>query len=67
MYDKKDPEKLIKIMTAENIEKIQDIWTPMKVTMKDLEKGTSTELETVKVAYDLTLPDDEFTRRNMEK
>ncbi|GAB4281218.1 MAG: outer membrane lipoprotein-sorting protein [Candidatus Rifleibacteriota bacterium] len=67
MYDKKDPNKLIKVMTAENIEKIQDIWTPRTVTMKDLVKGTSTVLETVKIKYDLDLPDDEFSKRNMEK
>lgn len=67
MYDKKDPAKMIKIMTAENLEKIQDIWTPKTVTIKDLVKGTSTVLETVKIKYDLDLPADEFSKRNMEK
>jgi hypothetical protein len=67
MYDKKDPAKLIKEMTAGSIEKIQDIWTPKTVTMKDLVKGTSTILETVKIKYDLDLPEDEFSKRNMEK
>ncbi len=67
MYDKKDSAKLIKEMTAGSIEKIQDIWTPKTVTMKDLVKGTSTILETVKIKYDLDLPEDEFSKRNMEK
>lgn len=67
MFDKKDSEKLIKVATAENLEKIQDIWTPMMVTMKDLVKGTHTILKTAKVAYDLPLSDEEFSRRNMEK
>jgi len=67
MYDKKDPEKLIKVMTAEDLETIQDIVTPKKVTMKDLSKGTHTVLTTAKIVYDLPLPDEEFSQRNMEK
>lgn len=67
MYDKKDPGKLIKVMTAENIETVQDIVTPMKITMKDLGKGTYTVLKTAKIAYDLPLTDEEFSQRNMEK
>lgn len=67
MYDKKDPEKLAKVMTAENIETVQEIVTPMKITMKDLSKGTHTVLTTAKIAYDLPLPAEEFSQRNMEK
>lgn len=67
LFDKKDPTKMIKLATAEDMEKIQDIWTPKKVTMKDLVNGTHTVLQTAKVAYDLPLSDEEFSRRNMEK
>lgn len=67
MYDKKNPNKLIKVLTATNLEKIQNIWTAKTVEMKDLRKGTSTILETVKIKYDLDLPEDEFSKRNMEK
>lgn len=67
MFDKNEPGKMIKLMTAENLEKIQDIWTPKTVTMKDLVKGSSTVLDTKKIKYDLDLPQDEFTKRNMEK
>jgi outer membrane lipoprotein-sorting protein len=67
MYDKKDPAKLVKSAVSENLEKIQEIWTPMKVTMKDLVKGTHTVLKTAKGAYDLPLGEEEFSRRNMEK
>ncbi|OGK05651.1 MAG: hypothetical protein A2W80_01380 [Candidatus Riflebacteria bacterium GWC2_50_8] len=67
MYDKKEPDKIIKVMTAENLETIQNIVTPMKVTMKDLSKGTHTVLTTAKIAYDLPLADEEFSQRNMEK
>ncbi|MDD3147224.1 MAG: outer membrane lipoprotein-sorting protein [Candidatus Riflebacteria bacterium] len=67
MYDKKAPEKLVKEMTASNLEQIQEIWTPKEVVMKDLNKGTSTSLKTGKIAYDLELGDEEFSQRNMEK
>lgn len=67
MYCKNNPDQLIKIMTAENLEPIQDIWTPMLVTMQDLRRNTKTELETVRVAYDLPIPDEEFSRRNMQR
>lgn len=67
MYDKKAPDKMIKEMTAADLEKIQEIWTPKQVLMKDLEKGTSTCLKTAKIAYDLELKDEEFSQRNMEK
>lgn len=67
MYDKKAPEKLIKEMSAAKLEKVQEIWTPMEVTIKDLVKGTHTRLATAKIAYDLPLSEEEFSRRNMEK
>ncbi|RCK80813.1 MAG: Outer membrane lipoprotein-sorting protein [Candidatus Ozemobacter sibiricus] len=67
MYDKKDPAKQVKEMTATQLEKIQDIWTPKVVTMKDLRKKTSTILEVNKIEYDLPLPDDTFSQRNMKK
>ncbi len=67
MFDKKDPTKQVKEMTATQLEKIQNIWTPKVVTMKDLRKKTSTILEVNKIEYDLPLPDDTFSQRNMKK
>jgi hypothetical protein len=67
MFDKKDPAKQIKEMTASKWEKVQDIWTPHVVEMKDLRKNTRTVLETVKTTYDLELKPDLFTERNMAK
>lgn len=67
MYCKKNPQNLIKLMTAEKLEKVQDIWTPMLTIMKDLSKGTKTTLETARIAYDLEIPDEEFSQRNMQR
>lgn len=67
MYDKSDPNKLVKEMTAEDLRKVQDIWTPYKVTMKNLLKKTSTLLEIKEINYDLQLDAEIFTQRNMKK
>jgi len=67
MYDKKNPEKVIKEMVASNIEKIQDIWTPKLVEMKDLRKNTSTQLKINAIQYDLQLDAETFSERNMKK
>ena len=67
MYCKRNPDRLIKVMTAENLEQIQDIWTPMLVTMKDVSRGTKTTLQTARIAYDLEIPEDVFSRRNLER
>ncbi|MBF0409379.1 MAG: outer membrane lipoprotein-sorting protein [Candidatus Riflebacteria bacterium] len=67
MYDKNSPDKVIKELTSTDIQKIQDIWTPMTVTMKNLEKNTSTQLIVNKITYDGKLDDEIFTERNMKK
>ena len=67
LFDKADPAKQIKEMTAKNLQKIQDIWTPMEVTMKDLRKGNSTVLAIKKIEYEVALDDTVFSQRNMQK
>lgn len=67
MYDKKDAAKVIKEMNATDLEKIQDIWTPKLVEMKDLRKNTSTRLKINGIQYDLQLDPETFSERNMKK
>lgn len=67
MYDKKHPNEVLKVMTATDIQDIQNIQTPMVTTMKNLQKGTQTVLETKRIKYDLPLTEDEFSKRNMKK
>lgn len=67
MYDKKNPEKVIKEMVASNLEKVQGIWTPKLVEMKDLRKNTSTQLKINAIQYDLQLDAETFSERNMKK
>jgi len=67
MYDKKNPEKVIKEMAASDLVKIQDIWTPKLVEMKDLRKNTTTQLKINGIQYDLQLDAETFSERNMKK
>ncbi|HOY66284.1 MAG TPA: outer membrane lipoprotein-sorting protein [Candidatus Ozemobacteraceae bacterium] len=67
MYDKKSPDKVIKEMTATELEKVQDIWTPKMVEMKDLRKNTSTQLRINAIQYDVQLDGETFSERNMKK
>ncbi|MBF0502685.1 MAG: outer membrane lipoprotein-sorting protein [Candidatus Riflebacteria bacterium] len=67
LFDRKDPGRQIKEMSAKNMKKIQDIWTPMELTMKDLRKNSSTKLVLQTIEYDPVLPEDTFTERNMKK
>lgn len=67
MYDKKNPEKVLKEMNATALEKIQDIWTPKLVEMKDLRKNTSTQLKINGIKYDIQLDSETFSERNMKK
>ena len=67
MYDKGDAKKLVKQLDATDLKKVQDIMTPFNTVMKDLEKGTQTTLETVRIKYDLPLKPETFTKRNMKK
>ena len=67
MFYKKDPAKQVKEMTAGLCEKIQNIWTPKSVSMKDLRKHTSTVLDVGKIEYDVKLDDETFSQRNMKK
>ncbi|MFZ2959515.1 MAG: outer membrane lipoprotein-sorting protein [Candidatus Ozemobacteraceae bacterium] len=67
MFDKNDPTKQIKEMTASDLKQIQNIWTPMVVAIKDLKKNSSTALEVKKIEYEVALPDETFTERNMKK
>jgi len=67
MYDKKNPEKVIKEMNATALEKIQDIWTPKLVEMKDLRKNASTRLKVNAIQYDVQLDAETFSERNMKK
>ncbi len=58
---------LIKVMTAESIEKIDGYWFPRKMTMETVKSGHKTLLELVEIKHDSGLGDDFFSQRNLKR
>jgi len=63
-FSKKDA--LIKIGTAKNIEKINDIWTPLYTSMETLEDKHKTEIHALRVLYNQGSSKELFTLDNLE-
>ncbi len=60
--------KLLKVLTAQNIERFEDRYYPTHVTMEDkLRKNSRTEVIMEDVKFNVRIPDSVFTRRNLEK
>ncbi len=55
----------IKELNNQKIEKIGNYWVATLFEMKDLRKGTKTQMEFTSVKYDTGLSDDEFTVRKL--
>jgi len=64
-YNKKGT--LLKVMKNENIEKVDDYWTPRKVTMKHLKTEHKTIMELVKVVHDTGLKKEMFSKRMLKR
>ncbi len=61
LFDKNG--KLAKIMTMENIKRIQGRWTPLKTTMENIKTRHKTVISITKIVYDEKLPEGIFTTR----
>jgi len=55
----------IKELNNQRIEKKGNYWVATLFEMKDLRKGTKTQMEFTSVKYDSGLSDDEFTVRKL--
>jgi outer membrane lipoprotein-sorting protein len=66
-YDEDDPELHLKRLTLSDIQLIEDIPTPMKMVMVDLQDNTDTIMEYENITYKADLPDDLFTERGMKE
>ena len=60
-------DKLFKIMTRDNIEKIGEYWLARESEMQDLKSKHSTKMIIEEVKLDSQISDDKFTKRNLEK
>lgn len=66
-YDEDDPTLHLKRLTLSDICMIEDIPTPMKMVMVDLQDNTDTIMEYKNISYKADLPDDLFTERGMKE
>lgn len=58
--------KLLKVLTAENIESFKKRYYPTKVTMEDkLRENSKTEMLITKITFDVPIPASTFTERNL--
>ena len=59
--------KLVKVMSAEDIEQIDGYWFPLKITMETVKTKHRTLLEIVEIEHDTGLSDNFFTQRNLKR
>lgn len=64
-YDTDD--ELLKIMTVNKIEEVQDIWTTIQSEMDNVQESRKTVLIIETIKYNVDIPDDYFTERYLEK
>jgi outer membrane lipoprotein-sorting protein len=65
-YDEDDPTLHLKRLTLSDIRMIEDVPTPMKVVMVDIQDNTHTIMEYESITYKEDLPDDIFSERGMK-
>ena len=66
-YDKNEIK--YKVMTTENVKKVEEHWTPMKMIMKDLISGKITRIETCEKSldFDFEIEDSKFSEKNLKR
>jgi outer membrane lipoprotein-sorting protein len=58
-FSKKD--KHVKTLTLSGWKKVKGVWTPYKMVMKNLERGSKTSIKVLKLKFNLELDDSKFT------
>ena len=64
-YDKLD--KLHRVMTVQDVQKVQGFWTVMKMEMKNVQNGHSTQITVTGPKYDVPVNKSLFTVAKLEK
>jgi outer membrane lipoprotein-sorting protein len=59
--------KLLKKSKVLDLKKISGNWTPMKVSMHNVQSNHKTIMTVTKVEYDVKIPDKTFSKTNLEK
>lgn len=64
-YDKLD--KLHRVMTVQDVQKVQGFWTVMKMEMKNVQNGHSTQITVTGPKYEIAVDKSLFTVAKLEK
>lgn len=64
-YDKLD--KLHRVLTVQDLQKVQGYWTVMKMEMKNVQSGHSTQITVTGPKYDIAVDKSLFTVAKLEK
>jgi hypothetical protein len=64
-YDKSG--KLLKRSDVEDLKNVNGNWTPMKMVMHNVQSEHKTEMTVTKVDYDVDIPENVFSKTNLEK
>lgn len=67
LYLREDGTRVRELVSEEFRNSIADLWSPMRMTMKDLEKGTQTVLEWSSRTMGEEIPDWRFTDRGLQR
>ena len=59
--------RLLKRLRCEDFQFIDGHWTAMKLVMTNVQDGGETVMETLEIAFDVELPDDLFTTRQLKR
>ena len=60
-------DKQVKVLTVDNIEKIDNYWFGKKMEMRNLKNDHRTTLILTEIKFDQGLPDKIFTERNLKR
>ncbi|KAA3609286.1 MAG: outer membrane lipoprotein-sorting protein [Calditrichaeota bacterium] len=62
-----ESDEILKRLHLTDIRKIDDHWTAMKMTMKNLQDGGETIMQTLEIEFDLEIEDKMFTTKNLKR
>lgn len=64
-YDETD--ELLKVWRPTRLEKVDDVWTPITQTMRNVQSDTESELEIMEIRYRVELDDELFGKAHLDR
>ena len=60
-------EEMVKRLSYRNIQRVQNVWTPMELEMNDLRRKSRTVMKTEKLQYSMPMKDEDFTLQALRR